>query len=126
MRQYNLVIAICAIQLSYMKKLAFYSLLSAALIAASSVFGESTPPTAGDWVWIINDGLVLKVIVLKDGTCVRADALDKGTWRLIPDTGLVEFKWGNGAIDKISAKKSKSVLEGSNSGGDKIVAVKLP
>jgi hypothetical protein len=109
-----------------MNKLGLYSLLIAAVISTASVHAETTPPPAGDWVWIINDGLVLKVIVLKDGTCVRADALDKGTWRLIQDAGLVEFKWGNGAIDKLSAKNSKSVLEGTNSGGDKIIAVKIP
>lgn len=101
-------------------------LLLAGSLASPSLHAEATPLPAGEWVWVIKEGHILRVMVLKDGTCYLANAEDKGTWRFIAEKNSVEFKWGNGAIDTLAFKNSKSVLEGSNSGGDKIMAVKLP
>jgi hypothetical protein len=109
-----------------MKILALISLLIAAVISTSSVHGEEVPKFAGEWVWIIKQGIVLKVNISEDGSCAVANAKNKGTWHILPNTGCVEFKWENGATDTLSFKNSKLVLVGTNGGGDMIIAAKIP
>jgi len=101
-------------------------LLISAVVSVSSGQSDSVPKLAGEWVWVLTEKGVNKVVILDDGNCYATNVNVKGKWRILSDKKCVEFKWDNGFTDTLSYEKSNVVLVGVNSSNAQILAAKLP
>lgn len=123
---YSLAIATCVAHRNYMKTKLLSVLIVSLVVSVSSVHSESTPKLAGEWVWVLTETLVNKIVILEDGVCYASNVNVKGKWRILADKKCVEFKWDNGFTDTLSYEKSSLVLVGVNSSNARILAAKLP